>query len=338
MDEPNRSTCQRHRQLGALVGMAAVAWGNARMGVLQRARAAANSGPDGSPTAALAIDPRRAQWRDGMSAAERGAYRALRSAAFREQRSARLTAAASSDERRRAAEREAYRASRSAACRERRRARLTATASAAEQRRAAQVVQRQAVADAVMATTRELLCSEAAVPTPWTFEDAVREAGRFRECIDGLLPECLCAVCGRRSTRVASNAHSVDAIPSLRLLRADGPRDDEFPRSALTTLAVDGVAYCLTAAGVQDGIASICDECEGALRRGDVPPCSYVRVDEGPAPVDALGPLPELTALEERIVAPYRLHQYIVVCRPGARERSLVRAVRRSVRRPVTYV
>ena len=173
MDEPSPRTGQRRRQLDAVVASAAVALRNARTGVLQRARAAAISVLDGSPTAASAIDTRRPQLRAGMSAAEREAYRALRSSAVRERRSARLTAAA----------------------------------AAAEQRRAAQVVQRQPVADAVVATTREVLCSEAAVPAPWTFEDAVREAGRFRECIDGLLPECLCAVGGRR-TRTPRSARS----------------------------------------------------------------------------------------------------------------------------------
>jgi hypothetical protein len=48
-----------------------------------------------------------------------------------------------------------------------------------------------------------------------------------------------------------------------------------------------------------------------------VPPASYTRMDEGPWPCDEEGPLPQPTALEERIIAPYRMQQYIMVCRPG---------------------
>jgi hypothetical protein len=65
-------------------------------------------------------------------------------------------------------------------------------------------------------------------------------------------------------------------------------------------------------------MATVCTECLDALRQRRVPPGSYVRVDEGPWPTDEHGPLPELTALEERCLAPFRVQQYVVLCRPGA--------------------
>jgi hypothetical protein len=63
----------------------------------------------------------------------------------------------------------------------------------------------------------------------------------------------------------------------------------------------------------------VCNDCHAALKAGNVPSMSYVRVDEGPWPLGADDglPLPRLTALEERIIAPYRLHQHIIICRPG---------------------
>ena len=66
------------------------------------------------------------------------------------------------------------------------------------------------------------------------------------------------------------------------------------------------------------GVATVCAECLDALRQRRVPQGSYVRVDEGPWPTDDQGPLPELTALEERCLAPFRMQQYVVLCRPGA--------------------
>jgi hypothetical protein len=94
-----------------------------------------------------------------------------------------------------------------------------------------------------------MLCAQPAAPAEWTFEDSVRAAREFRECMDRALPCAVCAVCGRRATNGGTTRCAVGAIPGLQLLRADGPRRDDWPRVALTTVDVQGVRYCLTPTG-----------------------------------------------------------------------------------------
>ncbi len=60
-----------------------------------------------------------------------------------------------------------------------------------------------------------------------------------------------------------------------------------------------------------DAELDICNHCSGSLARGNVPPRSYKSVDNGPRPAH----LPQLTLLEERVVAPARVLRHLLLCR-----------------------
>lgn len=77
-------------------------------------------------------------------------------------------------------------------------------------------------------------------------------------------------------------------------------------------------------AGIMDGQARVCNECWCALQKKRVPPGSLVRVDCGPWPCGRDGqPLPPLTSIEERILAPLRVTFNIVVCKKKSKQSAI---------------
>ena len=70
-------------------------------------------------------------------------------------------------------------------------------------------------------------------------------------------------------------------------------------------------------AGVDCETITVCRWCRKCLRRGKVPPCSLVRLDTGPWPEDAHGPLPVPTFVEATILAPFRPLRTVMACGSG---------------------
>ncbi len=110
----------------------------------------------------------------------------------------------------------------------------------------------------------------------------------------------------------------LSTIPHLDLLRADGPKDAEFPRDAFTTYR----GYCLQSEGIREGhemedsddpIVDLCYECRNALRGKRVPKASLVRLDPGAIPPG----LRPLTIAEELLVGLGRACRYVFVLKPS---------------------
>jgi hypothetical protein len=91
----------------------------------------------------------------------------------------------------------------------------------------------------------------------------LQTAEQLRTCIKHRCQhgEAVCAVCGRYLpllTKGAGKAQEqatwdsmpVLEIPHLQLLAANGPKTEEMPRHALTTVTIDGAVYCLEPAGI----------------------------------------------------------------------------------------
>jgi hypothetical protein len=93
--------------------------------------------------------------------------------------------------------------------------------------------------------------------------DMLDAAQRLRACIKHRCQHGynVCTVCGRYVPLVTKGAGKaleqatweempVLDIPHLHLLAADGPKTEELPRHALTTVTIGGVVYCLEPAGI----------------------------------------------------------------------------------------
>jgi hypothetical protein len=93
--------------------------------------------------------------------------------------------------------------------------------------------------------------------------DMLQAALQLRACIKHRCQhgKAVCAVCGRYLpllTKGAGKAQEqatwdsmpVLEIPHLQLLAANGPKTEEMPRHALTTVTINGAVYCLEPAGI----------------------------------------------------------------------------------------
>lgn len=76
-------------------------------------------------------------------------------------------------------------------------------------------------------------------------------------------------------------------------------------------------ALVLPYAGVADDVITVCSECNNALKKGNVPPASLVRLDLGPWPEDEFGKLPRPTYVEATVIAPYRPLRSVIVLGKG---------------------
>jgi hypothetical protein len=125
----------------------------------------------------------------------------------------------------------------------------------------------------------------------------------------------------------------ISDLPNLYLLDAGGPQLPTvgLPRDALTFIAVGGRRHCLTPLGRTGSVPAtayapamptvcVCNECHDALLRDKIPARSLVRVDAGPWPADAEGPLPQLTPVEVQLVTPVSVSRRVVVVRPPGGE------------------
>jgi hypothetical protein len=74
----------------------------------------------------------------------------------------------------------------------------------------------------------------------------------------------------------------------------------------------------VSVAGVDGEDVAVCSECLRYLARAAMPPASLVRLDTGPWPVDADGPLPCPSFIEATILAPWRPLRSVITCRHGA--------------------
>ena len=139
----------------------------------------------------------------------------------------------------------------------------------------------------------------------------------------------VCVVCACRvsAAEVEEEMHLLSDLPGLELLSADRtahPPTPSHPRDAITTLewpASSGERYCLTQAGVTgtsaggEPLVRVCSGCHKKLSSGNIPPRSLVCVDTGTWPCDDVGPLPEMTAVEEALVAPVTVLSRVMIMR-----------------------
>lgn len=78
----------------------------------------------------------------------------------------------------------------------------------------------------------------------------LKDAALFRDVMDELSPDHVCAVCGCRNTVRDVEYFAMCNIPNLHLLAVGGHRTGEFPRDELTRYEADtGNVYCMTDAG-----------------------------------------------------------------------------------------
>ncbi len=117
----------------------------------------------------------------------------------------------------------------------------------------------------------------------------------------------------------------LSTIPNLDvLLRANGLKNEEFPRDAFTTYR----GYCLQSEGIRhpdgkseghemddsiDPIVDLCYECRNDLKGNRVPKASLVRLDPGALPPG----LRPLTIAEELLLALGRACRYVFVLKPS---------------------
>lgn len=139
---------------------------------------------------------------------------------------------------------------------------------------------------------KEFVCldsciDEPSLPKPFTFDDHVDAAAKFRLNLQEYCDRTVCAVCSRYRPKANISSHLLDNIPNLSLLDSTLPKTDELPRDALTTFQWRDSTYCLQAEGcdVHDDpamcAADVCSECFSALKAKRVPPMSLVCFDAG---------------------------------------------------------
>ena len=174
------------------------------------------------------------------------------------------------------------------------------------------------------------------VPRGQTLNEQLLTAVRIRDSIDRHKPTLLCSACSCFVGRddVHEECLALADVPNLDLLVAEGGEvTDELPRHAITTLAFAGAKYCLDPDGVtawaeqqpqqqpqqrQPTHVRMCTRCFAALLGKRVPDFSLVRSDTGPWPRDELGLLPEVTCVEEQLLASTSVVRRVMIMRPGS--------------------
>jgi len=159
--------------------------------------------------------------------------------------------------------------------------------------------------------------SDPADPPEWSDEHDVRGAAAMRAEVEATKPTMYCAVCAcRRCQREMEGGTDQGWVSGFYLthaflapLRADGAQTEECPRAGVTITEHDGVRYCMAARAELDNVeyeddlgpdsghpklaaVLMCTQCRNSLGRGQVPPCSLVRVDVGTV-ADAWDRLPQ---------------------------------------------
>jgi hypothetical protein len=133
----------------------------------------------------------------------------------------------------------------------------------------------------------EYLANEPPLPQPFTLDDHVDAAIKFRTELKACCEKTVCAVCSRYRPKVDATSHAICDIPNLSLLDASLPKTDEYPRDALTTFQWRDTTYCLQEKACHVGDdpntcnVTVCKECFFALKTKRVPPMSLVRFDAG---------------------------------------------------------
>ena len=136
-------------------------------------------------------------------------------------------------------------------------------------------------------------------------------------------PERICAVCNLECNKNEFKPEPVPwaDFPGKHILEAGQCSTEEVPRSEQTTCVIDGVKYCLQRGamnGLQNGVGNgddvlvnVCIDCFVDLRCGKVPNASLLRIDPGSVPAG----LPPLTLLGTYVLAPWRPHRILVLCK-----------------------
>jgi hypothetical protein len=123
------------------------------------------------------------------------------------------------------------------------------------------------------------------IPEPFTFDQHVATAQKFRDHLKDDCRQEVCAVCSKYCSHAVVNKYSLADVPHLDLLDAAGPKSAKHPRDALTTFAWHDVTYCLQPYSCYgDGNecqVDMCNDCYGALQSMRVPESSLVCFDTG---------------------------------------------------------
>lgn len=124
-------------------------------------------------------------------------------------------------------------------------------------------------------------------PEPFTFQQHVEAAQKFRDQLDADCNKGVCSVCSKYCRACDIVAYDLDEVPNLHLLDASGPKTAKHPRDALTTFTWQNVTYCLQPdfcrvdASGEHCQADICVGCYSALKNKRVPDESLVCFDTG---------------------------------------------------------
>jgi hypothetical protein len=157
----------------------------------------------------------------------------------------------------------------------------------------------------------------------WDFKADMAAGAALQAAIDSEIRRHVCACCCRGRRLADVEWHELASVAHEDVLRADGPRTDEAPRHALTTLEHEGVRYCLSGepsmhcCREREGHLEVqmCHDCMRSLDAKQIPECSLVRIDPGLAPPE----LEPLHLVELNCIAPLRVSRHLIFCKDKGR-------------------
>ena len=137
-------------------------------------------------------------------------------------------------------------------------------------------------------------------PSVPTFEQNVEAAKGFRDHVEKLCSEDICAVCSMYCPRSDIQKMSLQSIPYVSCLEVPPGSP-----SHLTTTVIGGRKYHLLAKAVDGFSVNVCGKCLSELKKNHVPQFSLVSFDGGLIPSD----LEPLSMVEEQLLAKYRVYR-----------------------------
>ena len=187
--------------------------------------------------------------------------------------------------------------------------------------------------------------ASAVVDAP-THIDGIAVASAFRQHMEEHKPTAVCAACSCFKPHcdvVGVLLATAVGKALLTPLRCDEESTPEHPRHGLTRCCISGVDYCIQhdggaivwrgeGASRHPHCAMLCTACFSTLQHNRVPNDSLVCVDRGPWPIVRGVPLPQLTLVEQALLAGLRVSRYMIVLRGVGSQTRATAACQRGLR------